>query len=611
MAMQFWEQNNFRDGIMTDGMTGRNETELYQRSVQDMVDCMPTPFGSVKNQTIGIESRLTNFEFEASNETAGDWRYGELFYGVLTNHSTYGKCTVVFLPGTLNTLFSIIKNGVRVHATWTNYVVEKIFFQLKSNFFIRPTGGLYNYMVMVDEWGNILTGNEIDIFFTNLPQLDFKAFNTMVGSRTVQFYREAGSSSFLIKITPGDYYLASGILEANGGKGSLWYGSVNPTEAIYTFNVVDGLFPSDTSTVNPSTGAIVTNWITLNSAYMYFEPYMNPYTLRSATEAVFWNSRLVLAGMPGYEQRLYISKTAQYGDFSNYSNREDEAIVADIGFTSKINHIISYDQLLVFTERNMYFTSFTTSATPTGFQMRIGTDVSAHDDVRPSILNENLAFVNLTKDKVVLLNPNYNTYNYDYINITLQLYGKLGEIEFITKSSLNTDFLNNHLIIESESGKFLLQIDRNENIISYTRIDNNLGKIKAKIIDENNKEWYLMESSKDNTQTVGFASIEVVTSPKMTIKLHQQRIWFDGRTKHYYDKNMKSKALKIYYRGNLRFYYRGQEMFSEDFTEEARDPEAPKLFQTTQVLWNYDEYVTIENRSGEPFELHSVVVGVV
>ena len=76
---------------------------------------------------------------------------------------------------------------------------------------------------------------------------------------------------------------------------------------------------------------------------------------------------------------------------------------------------------MVFTERNMYYTKFDTGATPTSFSLRIGTDVSANDDVKPTILNENLVFVNATKDKIVLLNPNYNTYNYDYINITLYL----------------------------------------------------------------------------------------------------------------------------------------------------------------------------------------------
>lgn len=603
MAMQFWEQNNFRDGIMTDGMTGRNETELYQRSVQDMVDCMPTPFGSVKNDTIFLDKILMDASGNALGRT-DTVRWNELFYGVLSNHSTYGHCTVVFIPYDTYTFFAIIKNGVLIFAAEKTYVIEKTFFQLENRFYFR-IGGV---MRIANEWGDILDVYQSYAFFDTLPTQKSVPLSSLVGTgRAVRFLREAGSGTFSIELTPGDYYLSDGVIEINGGKGILFSQTVTPTVGYYYFRVVDSLFPGDTSRVDSTTGNIITDWKTWGIASIFYEPYITVASLVQATEMVFWNSRLVLAGVPGYESRLFISKTALYGNFSNYQNNADEAIQSDVGFRSQINHIISYDQLMVFTEQNMYFTKFDTGTTPTSFSLRIGTDVSATDDIRPTILNENLVFVNINKDKIVLLNPNYSTYNYDYINLTLQLYGKLGQIYFISKSNINTDFLNNHLIIEAEKGRFLLQLDRNENIISYTRVDNGLGTFKTKIVDENNEEWFFVSDGANwNLHT-----IKLGVSSKMIIKLHQQRIWFDGRTKHYYDKNMKSKALKIYYRGNLRFYYRGQEIFSEDFAEEARDPEAPKLFQTTQVLWNYDEYVTIENRSEEPFELHSVVVGVV
>ena len=603
MSINMWEQNNFRDGIMTDGMTGRNETELYMRSVFDMVDCMPTPFGSLKNNTIFIDDSVK----DRSGNTfvqADQVNWSEVFYGVLANQSSFGKCSIVFLPYPTQTLFCIIKNGVFVHAAWKPYIMEKGFFQLEKQFFLRSGGD----MRIANEWGDLLDISQSYNFFEVKPQAKSKNISTMIGTgKTIQFYREAGQGIFAISITPGDYYMADGVIEINGGKGVLYQQNVTPSIGYYWFRVVDGLFPGDTSRVDSSTGNIVTDWKPWNYNSIFYEQYIPTADIVKATEMVFWNSRLVMAGIPGYESRLFISRAALYGDFSNYQNNDDEAIQADIGFRGKINHIISYDQLIVFTERNMYYTKFDTGATPISFSLRIGTDVSANDDVRPTILNENLVFVNLTKDKVVLLNPNYNTYNYDYINITLQLYGKLGEINFISKSAINTDFLNNHLILESEKGKFLLQIDKNENIISYTRIDNNLGVFKSKIVDENNKEWFFVSTS---TGWWTLNTIKLGVSPKMSIKLHQQRIWFDGRSKKYYDKNVKSKHIKIYYKGDLTFYYRGEEIFSETFHDPPNDPQAAKLFETDHILFNYDEFVVIDNRSGEPFELFSVVVGI-
>lgn len=61
MAENKFEQNNFRDGIMSNGMTGRNETELYQRSVYSIIDGMPTPFGSIKNKTIFSDPQVGGF----------------------------------------------------------------------------------------------------------------------------------------------------------------------------------------------------------------------------------------------------------------------------------------------------------------------------------------------------------------------------------------------------------------------------------------------------------------------------------------------------------------------------------------------------------------------
>ena len=603
MAIQQWEQNNFRDGIMTDGMTGRNETELYMRSVYDMVDCMPTPFGSLKNNTIGLDAAIKDGAGNVFAQ-ADQVNWSEVFYGVLKNQSTYGKCTALFLPFPTQTFFALIKNGVLIYAAWKAYVIEKGFFQLDSSFYLRVGGN----MRIANEWGDLLPIDNSYAFFEVRPQQKSIPFKNVIGTaRTVQFYREAGQGIFIVKATPGSYYMNDGVIEINGGKGVLYYQNVSPTEGLYYFRVVNGLFPGDTSRVDTGTGNIVTDWKNWDVNSIYYEYLIPAATLTQATEMVFWNSRLVISGVPGYESRLFISRVALYGDFSNYENNPDEAIQADIGFRANITHMISYDQLLVFTERNMYYTRFDTQATPTSFSMTVGTDVSSTDDIRPTILNENLVFVNITKDKIVLLNPNYNTYNYDYINITLQLYGRLGTINFISKSDLSTDFLNNHLIIEAEKGRFLLQIDRNENIISYTRIENNLGIFKFKFVDENNKEWFFISNGEYWT----VQSIKLVTAARSTIKLHPQRIWFDGRGKKYYDKNVKSTYLKIYYKGNLSFEYRGKEIFDETFQPPANDPKAPKLFVTSNVLFNWDEYVTIINKSGEPWELFSVVVGVI
>lgn len=605
MAMNMWEQNNFRDGIMSDGMTGRNETQLYMRSVYDMVDCMPTPFGSVKNNTIFLDRYIKDANGNIFSQADNNAKWSEMFYGILANHSTYGKCTVGFVPYPAKTLFFILKNGVLIFAAMKAYIIEKSFFQLEKQFFFRISGS----MRIANEWGDLLPIDNSYAFFEVKPQAKSRNISTMIGTgKTIEFYREAGQGIFAIRLIPGDYHMADGIIEINGGKGILYQQNVTPSVGYYWFRVADDLFPGDTSRVDSGTGQIVTDWKAWSYSSIFYEQYVPDTSLVQATEMVFWNSRLVIAGVPGYETRLFISRSALYGDFSNYQNNDDEAIQADIGFRGQINHIISYDQLMVFTERNMYYTKFDTGATPTSFSLRIGTDVSANDDVKPTILNENLVFVNTTKDKIVLLNPNYNTYNYDYINITLQLYGRLGTINFISKSSLNTDFLNNHLIIEAEKGKFLLQIDRNENIISYTRIDNNLGHFKNKMVDENNNEWFFVTNKKTGWWTLNTVKVDV--SPKMVIKLHQQRVWFDGRSRKYYDKHVKSKHLKLYYKGELRFYYRDQEAFSEDFTNPMRDPDTPKLFETDNLVFNYDEFVVIDNRSGKPFELYSAVVGI-
>ena len=605
MAIQQWEQNNFRDGIMTDGMTGRNETELYMRSVYDIVDCMPTPFGSLKNNTIGLDSSIKDGSGNTFSQ-ADQVNWSEVFYGVLKNQSTYGKCTVLFIPYPTQTLFCLIKNGVLVFAAWKAYIMEKGFFQLDSSFYLRVGGN----MRIANEWGDLLPIDNSYAFFEVRPQQKSIPFKNVIGTaRTVQFYREAGQSIFIVKATPGSYYMNDGVVEINGGKGVLYYQNVSPAEGLYYFRVVNGLFPGDTSRVDTSTGAIVTDWKAWDVNSIYYEYLVPASSLTQATEMIFWNSRLVITGVPGYESRLFISKVALYGDFSNYENNPDEAIQSDIGFRANITHMISYDQLLIFTERNMYYTRFDTQATPTSFSLTVGTDVSSTDDIRPTILNENLVFVNMTKDKIVLLNPNYNTYNYDYINITLQLYGRLGQINFISKSALSTDFLNNHLIIEAEKGRFLLQIDRNENIISYTRIDNKLGIFKHKFVDENNKEWFFITNPDTGWWTVN--SIKLAVAERSTIKLHPQRIWFDGRGKKYYDKNVKSTYLKIYYKGDLSFEFMGKELFDETFQTAPRDPNAPKLFVTSHIIFNWDEYVTIINKSGKPWELFSVVVGVI
>lgn len=105
MAMNMWEQNNFRDGIMSDGMTGRNETELYMRSVYDMVDCMPTPFGSVKNNTIFLDRYIKDGNGNTFSQADNNAKWSEMFYGILANHSTFGKCTVGFVPYPAETLF--------------------------------------------------------------------------------------------------------------------------------------------------------------------------------------------------------------------------------------------------------------------------------------------------------------------------------------------------------------------------------------------------------------------------------------------------------------------------------------------------------------------------
>ena len=128
------------------------------------------------------------------------------------------------------------------------------------------------------------------------------------------------------------------------------------------------------------------------------------------------------------------------------------------------------------------------------------------------------------------------------------------------------------------------------------------------MVDENNDEWFFVTNKETGWWTLNTVKVDV--SPKMIIKLHQQRVWFDGRSRKYYDKHVKSKHLKLYYKGELRFYYRDQEAFSEDFSNPMRDTDAPKLFETDNLVFSYDEFVVIDNRSGKPFELYSAVVGI-
>ena len=66
----------------------------------------------------------------------------------------------------------------------------------------------------------------------------------------------------------------------------------------------------------------------------------------------------------------------------------------------------------------------------------------------------------------------------------------------------------------------------------------------------------------------------------------------------------------MYYRGNLSFYYDNKEKWSDVTDLPQKDPEAPKLFESQDIYFAYDEFVTIDNRSGKEFELYSVVTGI-
>ena len=601
MAENKFEQNNFRDGIMSNGMTGRNETELYQRSVYSIIDGMPTPFGSIKNKTIFSNPQVGGFNEPLAGN---DINWGEIFYGSL-QHPNIGRCIMVILPTAVDTFVFIMKDGVNVWEDRKPYITEKTFFQIGEKFYIR-VGGMLR---IANHWAELLPVEDSYNFFEFLPTSSSKPITEYRGtSDTVKYYYEAGTDMFAIQLTPANPgstpILPQGILEINGGKGSLIRSYIGPGQSTFWYQIeVEPI--SDTSRVQAD-GTIVTEWKNWDILTVYLEPYIVASDLVRANEMIAWSSRLVLAGIPAFPTRIFLSRVALYGDFSNYQNNPDEAIQLDVGFRGNINHLVSYDNLLIFTERNMYYSRFDSAVTPTEFTLKIGTDVSATDGIKPTLLNENLVFVNTKEDKLVLLNPNFNTYNYDYINLTLQVYGRMGKIKFIAKTSLQTDFLNNHLLIEAENGRFLLQIDRNENIISYCQIDNNLGEFKGKVIDETNEEWFFI--IKDGRITLN--SLRIDTSAKMVVKLLPQRVWFDGRSAKYYDKNVKAVSLKMYYRGNLSFYYDDKEKWSDVTDLPQKDPEAPKLFESQDIYFAYDEFVTIDNRSGKEFELYSVVTGI-
>ena len=79
----------------------------------------------------------------------------------------------------------------------------------------------------------------------------------------------------------------------------------------------------------------------------------------------------------------------------------------------------------------------------------------------------------------------------------------------------------------------------------------------------------------------------------------------------YYDKYVNKCSLKIRYIGNLSFYYRGEELWSDRFEDDNASPGMPKVYEEQNVIFGWDDFIKIDIRNPDlkSLEILNIVVG--